>query len=165
MRKSKVEKALIVIDALISETESLFYPYKSFGKQFRKQRGILSRTLSYLKEKGYLDEVEEKAFKLANKGLIKIFRFNNKNQRWDGNWHILTFDIAEKDRFKRDFFRYKLKELDFRYIQKSVWICPWDISEKLEILIEELNLKDNIFYFVSKVVLNEKSLKGKWNLE
>lgn len=165
MRKSKVEKALILIDALISETESLFFPYKGFGKQFRKQRGILSRTLCYLKEKGYLEEVEEKAFELTNKGLIKIFRFNNKDQKWNENWHILTFDIVEKDRFKRDFLRYKLKELDFHYIQKSVWICPWDISEKLEILIDELDLKDSVFYFVSKAVLNEKSLKKKWNLK
>ena len=42
---------------------------------------------------------------------------------------IVTFDIPERDRHKRDWLRSALKNLSFRMLQKSVWIGKIKIPE------------------------------------
>lgn len=164
MRKSKTEKLLLIVDAIIKEMAAGLPSYKGVKFGDIKDKGVYERTFYHLKDQGYLEEVENKTYKLSNKGLFKIFSFRKK-EKWDRKWRILTFDIPEKIKYKRDFFRNKIRELGFKYIQKSVWICPWDISEEIEYLIDYLDIHENVFYFISDAVVNENDLKNQWNLK
>lgn len=55
-------------------------------------------------------------------------------RKWDGKWRVVIFDIKEVSRNHRDAFRAKLKELGFRYLQRSVWLHPYDCRDELELL-------------------------------
>jgi DNA-binding transcriptional regulator PaaX len=77
-------------------------------------------------------------------------------KEWDGYWRIITFDIEEKRKKTRDAFRTKLRLLNCKPIQKSVWITPNDIAYDLEEIIDILDLKNNVDYFLSKALSNEE---------
>ena len=157
-RRSLPEKILIVIGGFLKENAAIWYPYKGFGKSFRKYRGSFSKALYELKRWGYLEEIEnrgERFLKLTTKGRLKLIK-KKLLKKWDGQWRIIAFDIPERRRKTRDLFRFKLNELGCRPIQKSVWITPCDISSELEDLIVLLNLQRCVDYFVSQALTNEE---------
>ncbi|OGY24634.1 MAG: hypothetical protein A2Y57_00725 [Candidatus Woykebacteria bacterium RBG_13_40_7b] len=157
-RKTFTEKVLILLDGLIKEQAAFMYPYKGFGKKFKKYEGSFSQAIYELQKRGYLEKIEEdgeKYLKLTSKGHLRLIKKKIFRQ-WDGYWRIIAFDISEKRKKTRDVFRSKLSELNCKHIQKSVWITPSNISVELQELIELLSLKENVDYFISKALTNEE---------
>jgi len=155
------EKILMLVAAFIKENASIWYPYKGFGKSFRKYRGSLAKAIYDLKEHGFLEEIEiegERHLRLTPKGRIKLIK-KKIFREWDGFWRIIAFDIEEKRRKTRDLLRIKLDELGCKPIQKSVWITPYDISFELEELIDILNLENNVDYFLCQAITESKKYK------
>lgn len=156
-KKSTTDKVLIVLEGLIEETASVIYPYKGIGRSFRSFKGSLSKAIYEVARRGYLERIEidgEKFLKMTAKGRLKLIR-KQITGSWDGYWRIVAFDIEEERKKTRDAFRNKLIELGCRPIQKSVWITPNDISDSLEKLLEILDLKNNVDYFLSQALTNE----------
>jgi len=95
--------------------------------------------------------------KLTSKGKAKIkekfpILFKSK-KRWDGFFRVVIYDISEESRRVRDNFRKKLKELGFGFLQKSVWLSPYDFLEDLKKFLKAnkldkkvLILKTRYFY-------------------
>lgn len=157
-RKTMTVKVLMVMDAFLKENLAIWYPYKGFGRSFKKYRGSLAKVICDLKRNGYLEEIEkqgERYLKMTPKGRLKIIK-KKIFKEWDGYWRIIAFDIEEPRKKTRDLFRTKLRQLNCHPIQKSVWITPDDVSAELEELIEILNLKENVDYFLSKALTNEE---------
>lgn len=67
-----------------------------------------------------------------------------KEPKRDGVWRIVIFDIKEKHRGVRDFLRGKLKQLNFKKWQNSIWVSPYALSKEVEDEFKELSQK----YFV-----------------
>ncbi len=67
-----------------------------------------------------------------------------KTKKWDGKWRIIIFDIAQLKNLYRNIFRGKLKELGFYPLQKSVWVCPYNCKDEIDLLrvFFELNEKE-----------------------
>ncbi len=59
---------------------------------------------------------------------------------WDGEWLVVTFDIPEGQRSKRDAFRAHLTDIGFGLLSSSVWISPFDQDAEVEALVEEMDL-------------------------
>lgn len=55
-------------------------------------------------------------------------------RRWDGRWRVLIFDVPEKRKHERDALRKMLQRLGFRYLQRSVWVYPFDCAEIVALL-------------------------------
>jgi DNA-binding transcriptional regulator PaaX len=166
-KRTLTEKILLVVDGFIKEQASIWYPYKGFGKSFRKYRGSFYRAIGQALEKGYLEEIEiqgERYLKTTPKGRLKLIK-KKLFRKWDGLWRIIAFDIDEKRRKTRDLFRQKLRDLGCLPIQKSVWITPQDISFELQGLLSILNLEDNVDYFISKAVTNDEHYRAMFNLD
>lgn len=160
-RRTLTDKILLVVDGFIKENLSIWYPYKGFGKSFKRYRGSFYRAIEELLERGYLEEIEiegERYLKTTSKGRLKIFK-KKYLKKWDGLWRIIAFDIEEKRRKTRDLFRLKLRAIGCLPIQKSVWISPRDVSDQLEDLILLLDLTENVDYFVSKAVTNDEKYR------
>jgi DNA-binding transcriptional regulator PaaX len=56
-------------------------------------------------------------------------------KKWDGRWRLVVFDIPEKKRGMRNLLRQCLKNWDFRRLQASVFVSPYDCREAVEFLI------------------------------
>jgi DNA-binding transcriptional regulator PaaX len=87
---------------------------------------------------------EESKYELTAQGfnVVKIFQKNNQPKEvWDGKWRIVMFDIPEKTRENRNWLRWQLISLDYKPIQKSVFIGKQPIKEDFyeEILMRKLN--------------------------
>lgn len=81
---------------------------------------------------------------------------------------MVLFDIKEKNKYLRDNLRYKLKELGFSQLQKSVWITPYDFLQDFKEYIESNNLEKYVILIETKFlhVKNTKEFVNKlWQLD
>ena len=102
-----------------------------------------------LRRHGYLDfekvnnqlyvHLTEQGKKTAGRLQIDALTIN-KPKKWDKKWRLVIFDIAHLKRIKRELFRGKLKELGFHRLQKSVWVCPYDCIDEIDVLREFFGL-------------------------
>ena len=60
---------------------------------------------------------------------------------------IIAFDIPERDRRKRDWFRAVISNLDCKMLQKSVWIGKLKVPEKLLADLKDLRILDFVQIF------------------
>jgi len=64
-------------------------------------------------------------------------------QKWDTKWRLVIFDISHLKKKYREAFRGKLKELGFWYLQKSVWLHPFECRDEIALLRDFFGLTKN----------------------
>lgn len=64
-------------------------------------------------------------------------------KKWDHIWRLVTFDVKEKYRCKRDGFRESIKKMNFFQFQKNIFINPFPIEAELEALIKSFKMWDS----------------------
>lgn len=121
----------------------------------REQRKRFNRFLYYLKQKGYIkveNLKDKKAIMLTKKGTLKAMEasfFSNKPlKRRDGKWIMLMFDIPQAHKKARILMRSVLYNLEYKMLQQSVWVCPYDISKKTEKLLQFHSLDSYVKIFL-----------------
>ncbi|MEK7658570.1 MAG: CRISPR-associated endonuclease Cas2 [Patescibacteria group bacterium] len=124
---------------------SLPGPKNPIFKRYKKEIGAreFSKLIYYLKKKGYI-KVEnlknKKAILLTKDGIGKAlkasFKIEKGKKRRDGRWIMIIFDIPQKHKKSRELLRSILLNLGYKMFQQSVWVSPYDISEKTERLVQ-----------------------------
>lgn len=84
---------------------------------------------------------------LTSKGKIKLIE-NNQDSAVDGKWRMLSFDIPERYRNKRNQFRRSIKKLGFKQVQKSLWACPYVKADEVELIYKELMIDKYVAYLL-----------------
>src|SRR3990167_2211250 len=102
------------------------------------------------------ESVKQKILLLLGTGLVLAFSRSPRHhwrviedlpkawrgiEKWDKKWRVVIFDIPEKSRMARDALRRKLKELEFRELQKSVFVHPYECKKEIDFIIEFFNLR------------------------
>ena len=151
-----------VINKIILEKHGL--PFSDFNifrdewtninkKKYEKERNRKRFTwLIYrLKQEGYLKTLKIKnnsAILITPKGLDRVFKTKLKlierKPRKDGKWQMVLFDIPETKRRSRDLFRVALRYLGYQKLQKSIWVCQYDVLKETKDLIKRYNLKEYV---------------------
>src|SRR3989344_3565763 len=118
--------------------------FKKYKKDKHKKR--FSNLIFYLKSNGYIKikSLEgKKAIMITKEGLGKAlkasFKIEGKQNRGDGKWVMLIFDVPEKHKKSRELLRSVLYNLGYKMFQKSVWVCPYDVLEKTGELVQLYN--------------------------
>ncbi|MCD6528416.1 CRISPR-associated endonuclease Cas2 [bacterium] len=134
-----------------------FYRLKRIYEK-KQRRKNFSKLISYFKKRGLIKikELEEKkALIITPKGKEKILKIRNKfivslpkKRRKDGKWVMVAFDISEKKKRTRDYFRERLIDLSFQKLQKSIWICPYDILKEVKEIARNLRIETNVRIFL-----------------
>lgn len=134
--------------------DPIFKKYRH-GKNKRK----FSNLIYYLKRKGYIKikSLENKQAVILtkegiNKALEASFKLEKLKKRKDGKWIMLIFDIPQKNSKKRDLLRSILRNLGYKLFQQSVWITPYDVSEKTEKLLQMHLLDKYVKIFIIEKV-------------
>jgi DNA-binding transcriptional regulator PaaX len=101
---------------------------------------------------------------LTDRGKLKALKYHFarmkiQKDKWDGKWWIVIFDIPEKLKKARDALRWKLKELGFYELQKSVFVFPYECKDEIDFIIEFFNLRRFVRYGVLESIDNELHLK------
>ena len=129
---------------------------------FEKYRRDVNRRqfadfIRWLKSSNYI-KVEQlkgkQAVMLTKKGIDRAikakFKIENYSfeKRKDGKWIMIIFDIPQKRNKSRNLLRSILKNLGYEMFQQSVWITPYDISEKTEELLQFYSLDEFVRIFL-----------------
>ncbi|PIQ92264.1 MAG: hypothetical protein COV69_03095 [Parcubacteria group bacterium CG11_big_fil_rev_8_21_14_0_20_39_14] len=132
-----------------------------FRRNYEKKqtRRSFAKMIAHLKRYGYLKEKSlesQKAFLITPKGHQKILKIKlktiDKKRRPDRKWQMAIYDIPESKKDIRDEFRNKLKILGHRELQKSIWICPYDVLEETEKIIKDYFLESYVKLFLIEEV-------------
>lgn len=177
-------KGLLISGAIaIAATSPYFVPvvlpkiikHASYTWKKKKERKKFYRSFYYLKSKGFVKienvrgqiyvSLTKEGKKLAGKYQIDDLRIK-KPFRWDKKWRILIFDIKEKHKITREALRGKLKELGLFQLQKSVWVCPYNFQNEVDILRKFFNLNVGSMQVITAYgIENDTAAKAFFNLE
>ncbi|MCK9578798.1 CRISPR-associated endonuclease Cas2 [bacterium] len=123
-----------------------------FEKYFkdRKKQNFYS-TIYRLKRDGYLKIKNGQSgdgYFLTPKGENKILTIKirdlEKKKNSKDEWLMIIFDIPENMRRNRDMLRQFLYTLGFQKVQQSVWISPYEVYDKLKVVVNNLNIRKYI---------------------
>lgn len=77
---------------------------------------------------------------ILKKRLEQLIPVYQVNRPWDGKLYLITYDITEKARIKRDKLRNYLRQLKCQKMQESVWITPYNIRAVIEGFVKEYHI-------------------------
>lgn len=84
--------------------------------------------------------------------------------QWDGNWHLVAYDIPEKYKKLRQWFRELLIVNDFYQLQKSLWVHPFECKEEIAIICKELNILPYVVVMTTDKLPNELEMVDYYEL-
>lgn len=140
------------------------YIYKEYKKeQWNKarKRGSLSATIKRLEKQRVISwrELEgELRLTLTEDGKKKILQFAidnlkiKKPSKWDKYWRLIIFDIPEEKKVAREIFRKKLKDLELKQLQKSVFVSRFECKDEIDFLRHTLEIGPFVHYVLAKEI-------------
>lgn len=130
-----------------------------FFKNDNKERYRVKRSISSLKNKRlvkiYLKDGQE-FMEITENGKKRALLYKldeikiKRNKKWDGLWRVAAFDIPERHRKARMALSRKMKEMGLLFLQKSLFISPFDFLDELDFIGEVFNVRKYILYFTIK---------------
>lgn len=118
---------------------------KRLEKRGLIQKGIMEDEVCMRLTEIGLAMFKEKQNKKITKPQIKL-----RDERWDGKWRVIAFDIPEENRRIRKALREILRLLEFYPLQRSVWISKHNYIKELRGWIKDLKLSNFIKAFETK---------------
>lgn len=157
----------ITEEILESLNDLVFHPYRLLHGHIPKEysRGVTFATISRLHKKGFIEKgiMEDKVcIRLTELGLKKldgmrqrskenaISKIRPQESRWDGLWRVVIFDIPEQNKRIRQSLRIGLRMLEFKLLQKSVWISKTNCTKELRSYIKDLGLSKFVLIFETR---------------
>lgn len=149
--------------------------YKKDYYRYVKDRNIdrdeFREKIYYLKKYGYIESVFEnrqKIFKITKKGNNHLVESEKEDFRpkipnhWDGRWRVVVFDIPEKKKEVRNYFRRKIVEFGFIQAQKSVYVFPFECEQEVLRLVQKLGVEKNVTIIKAFVLQGEQIFAKKF---
>ncbi|MDP2930577.1 MAG: hypothetical protein Q8N56_03170, partial [bacterium] len=116
----------------------------------------LKRAISHAMDRGWIKGDLNITLE-GQKRLKKILPGADYTKKWDGNWYLVSFDIPEKLRGKRNILRAVLRRLGFGRLQNSVWISPFNLLGDIEKTVDDLDIAPYVILSISDKVGREES--------
>lgn len=109
------------------------------------KKSALSQAFKRLRERGLIDFIDDQQliFRLTDEGLDRALwtKLRLEEEKWDGKWRMVIFDIPEKRRSVRDVLRTRLKELGFKRWQQSLWVSKKNCTKPLRDFIKKVGIE------------------------
>lgn len=140
------------------------YLIKAYFKNKKFQKAKFLRDIKRLQGRDLIDFEElpdgqiKMVLKSNSKKIILKYDIDNmklkKSHLWDRKWRLVVFDIPNYKRTASSAFSYKLKDLGFYRLQKSVYLCPFPCGEEIEFIASIFNIREHI------LMLNVSNFEG-----
>lgn len=132
--RSKEPKHQIILEGKIKELEKRQKISKLLYKL--KTEGLISKNIKAKNNKYFWELTPKGIKKLSEKQIPRT----NYEAKYSDELKIITFDIPESKRKRRDWLRSVLKKLKFKMVQKSVWMGKIALPEDFFKDIDHLEL-------------------------
>ena len=127
-----------------------------------------NHSLKKLMTDGYIQEKivnNRKSFSLTTKGKLRYESLKEKKPtKWDGKWRLVSFDVYEKNRDKRNLLRKELQSYGFIMIHQSMWAYPYPCDEYIALLKSDLSFGKNVQYMLAEYLDMHVELKRAFDL-
>jgi len=140
-------------------------------KPFIKERpnGILELLKKLAKKKvvnlgGEVVKLTVKGRKLLREIQLLETEIIPRPKKWDGVWHLVSYDVPVELNKERDYFRSVLKRWEFYQIQKSLWVYPFECKEEIAVLAKYLNIESYVMVMTTDFLANENEVEEIFNL-
>lgn len=125
----------------------------------------ISTNIRSLERNGYIKiNRVNSSIELTNKGKIKLIE-KSTNDVVDGKWRILSYDIPEDFKNKREQFCRSIRRVGFKQVQRSLWACPFVRADEVDLITKEMGLTKYVAYLLVEKTDIEKHLKILFKLE
>lgn len=115
------------------------------------------RTVKYLRSKGWIKQ----KLGITAEGQKRLNTFipepRTYPKRWNGTWYLVSFDIPERLRRKRDELRQALVRLGFGKLHSSLWISPYNFFGDVKKYLKNAYIDDFVILATSNHVGTEIS--------
>jgi hypothetical protein len=94
---------------------------------------------------------------ITKKGREELLKYDidkiqlKRDNRWDGKWRVIIFDIPEDKKQARDALRFKFKYLGMLQLQKSVFVYPFDCKKEIDFVSDFFEVGDDILYLEAEI--------------
>lgn len=157
-----------LVEEMLSDLVDLaFRPYKIVYGSVPKEidRKNVAVTIHRLKKRGFIEErlmEDEICIRLTQKGVEELEKRKRKREenrllnrkpteeKWDGYFRVVVFDIPENNKRIRNVLRQTLKVLEFNPLQKSVWVSKRNYTEEFRRWVRDLRLSQFVLIFETK---------------
>lgn len=146
-KKSLANLILLILEKTVDgyiAFEDFAYNPMLVGRDLKQSE--VSREIKRLRERGLIDFVSDQklAYRLTDKGKQKAVweSVMISDEKWDGKWRIVIFDVPEKRREARNLLRSSLKNWGFNQWQQSVWATKKNCTKALRNFIKSAGIED-----------------------
>jgi phenylacetic acid degradation operon negative regulatory protein len=126
--------------------EDLYRHGSNYAQSTYLPKSQLAQSIKRLRENGLIDFIDDEKLvvRLTDSGKDKALwlKMRLEDQKWDGKWRLVIWDIPETRRIARDVLRFKLKQLGFTRWQRSVWISKKNCTKLLRDYIKSVGISD-----------------------
>ena len=151
-----------IIDLFLGVPESFIYAFdrKEFYRVLRGEQtekvltcSNISKIFHNLKNQGYI-EIEKssngnESVIFTNKAKLAIVDRLASRIPSSKKYCLVSFDIPEQFKNKRNRFRRAIKRMGFRQIQKSLWVSDRMLGNLVDLASIEYEVENYVVYFVS----------------
>lgn len=112
-------------------------------------------------------ELTEKGKQLLNQVQVEDIVINDWRNipEWDGNWHVVSYDIPEQFKKERDYFRRKLIQSNFYQMQLSLWVYPYNCKEEIAVISQSLGIAPFVAYLNTDHLPGQQKLLKRFGLQ
>lgn len=149
---------------------SLIKFMEKFGISESSVRGAILRmnkqdllTVRKVGNKSYYSVTPKGKLRIED-GVKRVYSIGNN--KWDGNWRIVSYSMPEELRDLRNQVRKELSWIGFGMLSNSVWVSPNYIEKQVMDIIQNYNLEDYIVLFSSSKIVshrNEDIIQKAWD--
>ena len=148
--------------------------FTGLGKKKSQRTYYINRAVAKLQRRGLVTFQANaqglKCARLTAKGQAELARYRlddlkiKKPRRWDGQYHLVIFDIKEWKRGIRNEVRHWLEHLGFVRLQNSVWVYPYQCQEVVTLLKPHFHIGREVLYLTVDSIEDDRWLKKEFNL-
>ncbi|MEK7562574.1 MAG: hypothetical protein AAB509_02760 [Patescibacteria group bacterium] len=153
---------LINLARIIAKSKKYNKSHKNF-----KEKSFARSLIGLEKNKIIIVTEKERKFtvNLTEKGrrVVKEIQFDDmkikKQKIWDKRWRVVIFDIPERSgRIARNAMRWKMKNMGFFQLQKSVWVFPYPCEKEIQLISEIYNVNPFVNIITAERIFNDDNL-------
>jgi len=136
-------------------------------KDFKDSIAELKKYKFIEKKQGYDGSI---IISLSDKGKLRVLntRFrglHKKQEKWDGKWRMVAFDIPEERRKGRSALRYRLKHAGLYEFQESLFVYPYDCEKEVKDFVGLFKLEKYVRFALVDFFDNQEDIKKFFKLD